>query len=97
MSVPVRLHSTDDNRVWGRGAPLPVPHRTESERSEKAPARHTGRGPLLCRPADQEDAKLRFRTIGEGDECTCPQMPLPEWLSRIDERAGEAAEGNRLR
>jgi hypothetical protein len=44
--------------------------------------------------------RLRFQTIGEGDECTCLQcrgVELPEWLARLRERVDEPAEGNRLR
>jgi len=46
---------------------------------------------------------VRFRTIGEGDECTCAEcrgVELPTWLWRLSERVEEhtdAKPGDRIR
>jgi len=67
-----------------------------SERSEKAPAQAPGGGLFFCQATDEEDFQVRFQTIGEGDECTCPQcrgVELPVWLARLGEHLDEPAEG----
>jgi len=71
------------------------------ERSEKAPAQAPGGGLfLLLGKRMRRIPQVRFQTIGEGDECTCPQCrgaELPQWLARLGERVDEPAEGERIR
>jgi hypothetical protein len=68
----------------GRRAPLEVRRRTDSERSDKAPAQdRAGAFSFL----GEEVSEMRYQTIGEGDECRCLQcrgIQLPAWLAQLD-------------